>query len=175
MKFTKLPLEGAYKIELEAFSDERGTFSRHYCKNELAEHGIEFDICQTSISKNFKAGVLRGIHTTRDGYPEGKIVTCIKGSIFDIIVDLRKDSNTYLQWLCFELTEDSNYCLYIPPYFGHGFQTLEDNTTVYYQMDTFFDPNYYDGVRWDDPKINIEWPSCDKRIISDKDKAYKLL
>lgn len=171
MKFTELKLKGAYLIELEPFLDNRGTFSRQFCKKELLKQGLDFEMCQCNISKNYKKGTLRGLHFQKDPYPEIKIVSCLKGAFFDVIVDIRKDSPTYLQWESIELTEDNNKMLYIPPSFAHGFQTLLDDTVVYYQIGNYFMPEYYDGVRWNDSKINIKWPESENKIINERDNS----
>lgn len=175
MKFTETKIKGAYLIELEPISDFRGSFSRQFCKKEMEKLGIDFEICQCNISQNPKAGTLRGMHYQKEPYPEIKMVSCTQGKIFDCIVDLREDSPTYLKWQGFELSEDNNRMLYIPSGCAHGFQTLEDNSTVYYQLGEFFMPEYYSGVRWNDPKIGIEWPRTENRIINDRDNSYELL
>lgn len=175
MKLTETNLKDAYLIELEEYKDERGTFARQFCQKELKEHGIEFEIRQCNISKNFKKNTIRGMHYQKAPYLEPKIVSCTKGAFYDVIVDLRKDSPTYLKWQGFELTEDNNKMLYIPPMFGHGFQTLKENTVVYYQIGEFFHPECYDGVRFNDPKIGIEWKNLGEPIMNDRDKNYELL
>jgi dTDP-4-dehydrorhamnose 3,5-epimerase len=175
MKLTTLPINGAYLIELEEHIDERGSFARQFCKKEFAAVGIDFDIKQCNISKNNKAGTLRGLHYQKEPYSEIKIVQCVKGSCFDVIVDVRQDSPTYLKWLSFELSERNNRMLYIPPGAAHGFQTLEDDTTLFYQLGEFFMPDYYKGIRWNDPKIGIKWPDCANRIINERDKNYEFL
>lgn len=175
MKFEKLKIEGAYLIELDEFKDERGSFARQFCKKELAKSGIDFDVKQCNISKNYKAGTIRGLHFQKDPYLEVKLVSCFKGACFDVIVDLRKDSATYLQWQGFELSEDNNKMLYIPANCAHGFQTLVDDTVLYYQLGEFFMPEYYDGIRYNDPKIGIEWRKTDNLIINERDKNYELL
>ncbi len=134
MKFTELNLKGAYLIELEDFKDERGTFARQFCKKELSKYGIDFNICQCNISKNYKKNTIRGLHYQKTPFLEPKIVSCLSGSFYDVIVDLRKDSPTYLRWSGVNITSDNNKMLYIPPMFAHGFQTFEDNTVVYYQL-----------------------------------------
>lgn len=175
MKFTETKIKGAYLIELEPISDFRGSFARQFCQKEMEKFGIDFDICQCNISKNPKVGTLRGMHYQKEPYPEIKMVSCTQGKIFDCIVDLRKDSQTYLKWQGFELSEDNNKMLYIPSGCAHGFQTLEDNSTVYYQLGEFFMPEYYSGIRWNDPKIGIKWPQTENRIINDRDNSYELL
>jgi dTDP-4-dehydrorhamnose 3,5-epimerase len=175
MKFTELKLKGSYLIELEPFIDERGTFARHFCKRELKKQGIDFEVCQCNFSQNIKAGTLRGMHYQKAPNLEAKMVSCLKGSFFDVIVDLRKDSKTYLKHETFILKEGDNKVIYIPENFAHGFQTLEDDTTVYYQLANYFVPKAYAGLRWDDPKLDINWPDCENRITSDKDCSYELL
>lgn len=175
MKITKTKINGAYLIELEPICDFRGSFARQFCKKEMAKFEIDFDICQCNISKNPKKGTLRGMHYQKDPYPEIKLVSCTQGKIFDCIVDLRKNSPTYLQWQAFELDDTNNKMLYIPANVAHGFQTLEDNSTVYYQLGEFFMPEYYSGIRWNDPKIGIEWPIIENLIINERDNNYELL
>ncbi|MBQ3834894.1 MAG: dTDP-4-dehydrorhamnose 3,5-epimerase family protein [Elusimicrobia bacterium] len=176
MKFTELELKGAYLIELEEFKDDRGTFSRQFCKNEFAKYGVNFDVCQCNISKNYKKNTIRGMHYQKSPFLEPKIVSCLGGSFYDVIVDLRKDSPTYLQWGGIELTSSNNKMLYIPPMFAHGFQTLEDDTTVYYQLGEFFKPECYAGLRYDDPKLGVKWKDFGfDPIMNDRDKNYELL
>lgn len=175
MIFKELSIKDAFLIELDEHSDERGSFARYFCKKEFKKAGIDFDVKQTSISKNYKKGVLRGLHYQKEPYKEIKLVSCIRGSIFDVVVDLRKDSPTYLKWISVEITEKNNKMLCIPPMCAHGFQTLEENTIILYQISEYFHPEYYDGIRWNDPKIAIQWPECEYRTINDRDNNYKLL
>lgn len=175
MKFKELTLKGAYLIELEPFCDERGTFTRQFCKKEFEQNGISFEICQCNISKNYKKGTLRGLHFQKTPYLESKIVSCLKGAFFDVIVDLRHDSETYLKWESVELLENDNKLLFIPENFAHGFQTLEDDTTLYYQLGNYFVSEYYSGIRWNDTKIGIKWPECSNRTINERDNSYELL
>lgn len=148
---------------------------RQFCRKELAEHGLNFEMCQCNISGNTKKGTLRGLHYQKYPYPEIKIVSCLQGSFFDVVVDLRPTSATYLQHISMELSASNHKMLYIPPLMAHGFQTLEDNTVAYYQLGEFFHPEAYSGVRWNDPKLNIVWPDCDNRIINHRDNNYELL
>lgn len=175
MKFTPLKLSGVFLIEPEPFFDERGMFMRQFCRKELAEHGLNFEMCQCNISGNTQKGTLRGLHYQKYPYPEIKIVSCLQGSFFDVVVDLRPTSATYLQHISMELSASNHKMLYIPPLMAHGFQTLEDNTVAYYQLGEFFHPEAYSGVRWNDPKLNIVWPDCDNRIINHRDNNYELL
>ena len=174
MKIKELDIQGAFLIELDEFIDERGSFSRQFCKNELSKYGIDFDIKQCNLSKNYKKGVLRGLHYQKEPYPEIKLVSCFKGAVYDVLVDLREKSTTYLKWVSNELTENNNKCIYIPAGVAHGFLTLEDDTVVYYQLGEFFMPEFYSGVRYNDPSFNITWPKCDNIIINERDKNYEL-
>lgn len=172
MRFTESKLKGVYLIKIDKEEDERGYFARSFCKNEFKEHGIEFEIVQCNISYNKNKGTLRGMHFQCVPYEECKIVSCIEGSIYDVIIDLRKESNTYLEWEGFFLNEANQDMLYVPRGFAHGFQTLEDDTKVYYQMTQFYHSGYASGVRWDDKVFNIEWPKYNNRVISIKDKSW---
>lgn len=175
MIITPLALNGCYLIEQQEYKDERGSFARQFCKNEFRNAGIDFDIKQCNVSKNYKVGVLRGMHYQKEPYPEIKMVSVFKGAIYDVLVDLRPQSPTYLKWISQELSEDNNRAVYIAAGIAHGFQTLKDNTVVYYQLGEFFMPEYYSGVRWNDPKLNIKWPECKNRIINARDAAYELI
>ena len=174
MKISPLDIEGAYLIELEKYRDERGTFARQFCKKELAAAGIDFDIKQCNLSNNYKAGVLRGMHYQKEPYPEIKLVSCMRGKIYDVIVDIRPNSPTYKKWISNILSEENGRMVYIPSGVAHGFQVLEDNSLLYYQLGEFFMPDYYAGVRYNDPAFGIEWPIADV-IITERDKNYELL
>ena len=174
MRFTELSLKGAYLIEREDREDARGFFARTYCRREFADHGIDFEIKQGNLSVSRKTGTLRGLHYQRPPHREIKLVSCIRGAIFDCIVDLRKDSPTYLRHIGVELRELGSM-LYVPMDFAHGFQTLADDTAVQYQVSAFYHPEAEAGLRWDDPILDIDWPDCAERTISDKDRAYPLL
>ena len=172
MKFIETKLEGAYLIEPERFEDKRGFFARIFCREEFEAHGLNPNVAQCNISFNKKKGTLRGMHYQIKPHEEAKSVRCTRGAIYDVIIDLRQDSPTYCQWTSVELTADNYKMLYIPEGFAHGFQTLEDNTVVFYQMSEFYYPESARGLRWNDPVFGIEWP-MNKLIISDKDKSYK--
>ena len=174
MKIESLSIAGAYRVTLEPHEDERGSFARQFCRHELAAAGIDFEIKQCNVSRNVHAGTLRGMHYQKEPYPEIKLVSCLKGAFYDVIVDLRKDSPTYLKWMSAELTEQNGAMIYIPSGVAHGFQTLVDDTTVYYQLGEFFMPEYYSGVRWNDPAFGIVWPECATRLINERDANYAL-
>jgi len=169
MIFTETKIKGVYIIGPELLTDERGFFARSFCKEEFQKHGLDTDIVQCNISYNKKKGTLRGMHYQVPPFEEAKIVSCTKGSIYDVVVDLRRESLTYCQWVSTELSEKNFKMMYIPKGCAHGFQTLEDEAIVYYQMTEFFHPECARGVRWDDPAIGIIWP-VPARIISEKDQ-----
>lgn len=171
MKFTETPLKGAFVIEIEPIEDERGFFARTYCEKEFKEHGIEANFVQNNISSNKYKGTLRGIHYQAAPFEEDKLVSCVSGAIFDVIVDIRPESSTCNKWFSVELTQSNKKLLYIPHGFAHGFQTLENNCDVFYQMGSEYMPDAARGIRWDDTTFGIEWPLKIARI-SDKDAGY---
>jgi dTDP-4-dehydrorhamnose 3,5-epimerase len=171
MRFIETALKGAFIIELEPIEDERGFFARSFCQKEFEKHGLNFHVVQCNISYNKKKATLRGMHYQVAPYEEVKLVSCIRGTIYDVIIDLRPDSHTYCQWFAMELSSEDYKILYVPKGFAHGFQTLEDNTVVFYQMSEFYHPECARGVRWDDPVFKIEWP-LSNRVMSKKDLNY---
>lgn len=182
MIFTETRLKGAYIIELERLQDDRGFFARTFCRREFESYGLNPNVVQCNISSNLKKGTLRGMHYQAAPYEEAKLVSCMKGAIYDVIIDIRPDSPTYRQWVAVTLDElnssthslinSSTYkLLYIPEGFAHGFVTLMDNTEVFYQMSEFYMPEYARGIRWNDPVFEITWP-FDIAAISDKDMRY---
>lgn len=174
MIFTETKLKGAYVIELERIEDERGFFARSWCQKEFEEHGLNSRLVQCNISFNKKKGTLRGMHYQAGPYEEAKLVRCTRGAIYDVIIDLRPDSDTFKQWIAEELSAKNQKMLYIPEGFAHGFQTLENDSEVFYQMSEFYHPECARGVRWDDPTFRIIWPPDNKRIISTRDLDYSL-
>jgi len=171
MIFKETSLKGAYIIEIEPLEDERGFFARSFCQKEFEEHSLNFSIVQCNLSYNKKKGTLRGMHYQVAPYEEAKLVSCVRGAIYDVIIDLRQDSNSYCQWLAVELNEKKFNMIYIPEGFAHGFQTLKDDTEVFYQMSEFYHPECARGVRWNDPAFGVKWP-LHNPIISEKDKGY---
>jgi len=169
MIFEETKLKGTYIIEAEQLEDERGFFARSFCQKEFKKHGLNLHIVQSNISHNKKKGTLRGMHYQIAPYEEAKLVSCTRGVIYDVIIDLRPDSPTYCQWFAAELSSENCKMFYIPEGFAHGFQTLNDSSTVFYQMSASYQPEYARGVRWDDPAFGIKWP-IRPAIISDKDK-----
>lgn len=174
MKFTETKIPGVYIIDIEPATDERGFFARTFCEKELAAHGLCTRFVQNSISLNKKKGTLRGMHFQAEPYQEIKIVSCNKGAIFDVALDIRKDSPAFKCWTSCELTGDNHRMIYIPQGCAHGFQTLQDDCQVSYQISEFYRPECSRGIRWDDPAIGIKWPIKEK-IISQKDLSYELL
>ena len=171
MIFTATPISGSYIVEIEANSDERGFFARTWCSEELSRAGLVASLSQCSVSCNLHAHTLRGMHYQISPDIETKMVSCRKGSLFDVIVDLRPESSTYTNWFGTELTADNYRSLYIPPGIAHGFLTLEDNTEVFYQISGTYAPSSGRGVRWDDPAFSIAWPTT-PAVIADRDRKY---
>ena len=171
MIFTETRLKGAFIIDIEPIEDDRGFFARSWCRNEFEKHGLNPDLVQCNISFNKKKGTLRGMHYQTAPHEESKLVRCTRGSLFDVIIDLRENSGTYKKWFGIELSAENRRMIYIPDGFAHGFQTLEDNTEVFYQMTEFYYPECTGGVRWNDPLFAIKWPLPIK-IISRKDSNY---
>lgn len=169
MVFIETILKGAFIIEPERFEDERGFFARAWCKKEFEDHGLNSNLMQCNISFNNKKGTLRGMHYQSAPHAETKLVKCTHGSIYDVIIDLRPDSETYKNWFGVDLRSDNEEMLYIPEYFAHGFLTLEDNTEVFYLMSASYHPECARGVRWNDPVFSIHWPAA-VSIISDRDR-----
>jgi dTDP-4-dehydrorhamnose 3,5-epimerase len=172
MIFTETPLKGAYLIDLERRGDERGFFARAFCEREFAAHGLSNRIVQANNSLSARKGTLRGMHYQLAPKAETKIVRCIRGALHDIILDLRPDSPTFGRTFGVELTAENRRMLYVPKGFAHGFITLVDDTEAFYLVDEFYAPEYERGVRWDDPRFAIPWPTR-PTVISDKDRNYR--
>jgi dTDP-4-dehydrorhamnose 3,5-epimerase len=169
--FTPTPLTGAFVIEPERLEDSRGFFARTWCLREFTARGLETRIAQCSTSFNKKKGTLRGMHYQAAPVAESKIVRCTRGAVHDVIIDLRPGSATYTRHFGTALTAANRAMLYVPEGFAHGFQTLEDDTEVFYQISEFYSPKHARGVRWDDPAFGIRWPDDDRTIV-DRDRAY---
>lgn len=174
MKFHKTKIEGLYVIEPELKTDERGYFARIFATEELAKEGLSFDVAQANISLTKKRGMVRGMHFQREPKSEGRIVQCVKGAMFDVAVDLRKNSKTFGSWVAEELTDENKLMLFIPKGFAHGFQALTDNCEVEYFMSELYSPEHAAGVRFDDPQIGVVWPLT-VTLVSDRDKNLPLL
>lgn len=171
MIFTETNLKGAFLIEIEKKTDPRGFFGRSWCVKEMEDYGLNTNHVQSNISFNEYKGTLRGMHFQKAPFQETKLVRCTKGAVYDVIVDLRKDSATYTQWFGVELTENNYKMLYVPEGFAHGYLTLQDQCEVHYMVSEFYQPSYESGVRWNDASFNIRWPS-DVISISEKDNRH---
>jgi dTDP-4-dehydrorhamnose 3,5-epimerase len=171
MIFKKARIPGVYFLEPERLTDERGFFARMWCQAEFTEHGIDPQIVQCNLSFNPHKGTMRGMHYQRAPREETKIVRCTMGAIFDVALDLRRDSATFKQWVGAPLTAENREMLVIPPGCAHGYLTLTDNTEVFYQMSVSYAPTHGAGVRWNDPAFGIRWPS-DVTLIADRDRDY---
>ena len=171
MKFTELALKGAYIIDLERREDSRGFFARSWCRKEFGEHGLCEEFVQSNVAFSTKKGTVRGMHYQIAPHQEVKVVRCTMGSIYDVIIDLRSGSPTAGQWTGVELNSGNHRMLYVPEGFAHGYQTLEDNTEIYYQTSRFYAPESARGNRYDDPAFGIEWPLT-VGSISDPDKSW---
>jgi dTDP-4-dehydrorhamnose 3,5-epimerase len=171
MIFLESELHGVRIIEIEELADVRGFFARTWCEREFAQQGLAARMVQASVSYNKKKGTLRGMHYQAYPSEEARLVRCTRGATFNAVVDLRPHSPTFLRHLSLILTAEKHTAVYVPPGCALGFQTLEDDTEVFYQMSTFYAPAYARGFRWDDPAFGLQWPD-DDRIILDRDKTY---
>jgi dTDP-4-dehydrorhamnose 3,5-epimerase len=171
MRFTATEIDGVVIVDLDVISDDRGSFSRMHCPEDFAAAGHPFVPAQTSLSRNAKARTLRGMHYEAAPHAEAKLVRATRGAIFDVAIDLRTDSPTYLRWTGAELSAENGRALLIGRGMAHGFITLEDDTDVLYQIDRIFEPGHGRGVRWNDPRFGVEWPAS-PRVISERDAAY---
>ena len=171
MIFSPTPVDGAYILELDRQNDDRGYFARTWCRRELEQAGLNASLAQCSVSYNVRRQTLRGMHWQAPPYAEVKIVRCTRGAIWDVIIDLRPESQTYMHHWGVELTADSGRAVYIPEGMAHGFLTLADASEVFYQMSEFYNPASARGIRWNDPAFAIAWPLTDP-ILHPRDAAY---
>ena len=171
MKFHETELQGAYVIELEKIADERGYFARAWCQHEFQKNGLDTTLVQCNLSCSLKKGTVRGMHYQDPPHAENKLVRCTRGALYDVIVDLRPDSPTFLRRTSAELTPDNGRMMYVPKGFAHGFQTLEDDTMAFYQVSEFYAREDCRGVRWNDPQLNLTWP-LEVSVISAQDKGW---
>jgi dTDP-4-dehydrorhamnose 3,5-epimerase len=172
MIFTETRLPGAYTIDLEPIEDERGFFARQWCEQEFEQHGLTTTVSQTSVAFNSSKGTLRGMHWQVAPHAEVKLVRCVRGGIYDVIVDLRPSSACFGKWIGVELTDENRRTLYVPEGFAHGYQTLTAATEVWYQMSVPYAPEAARGFRWDDPRFAITWPAVSRRVISKRDREW---
>ncbi len=171
VRFVATPLPGAFVVDPELHTDERGFFARTFCEREFAAHGLPTRFPQCNLSRNARSGTLRGMHFQATQFAEAKLVRSVTGAIYDVIVDLRPLSPTFLRWFGIELSSDSARALFVPEHFAHGFLTLQERTDVFYQMSEFFRPEGARGFRWDDRRVKIEWPST-PTVIAERDAGY---
>jgi len=174
MRFIPTEIEGAFVIEVEPIQDERGFFARSWCAAEFESHELDTRIVQCNVSFNRTQGTLRGMHYQKPPHEEAKLVRCTSGAIYDVIVDIRTDSPTYRKWVGVELAAENHRMLYVPRGFAHGFQTLADDSEVFYQMSQAYHPASASGFRQDDPTVNIDWPVA-RKTVSDKDQMLPFL
>ena len=174
MKFIPTILNGSFTIQLDPINDERGWFARYFCKKEFSTIGHNKEWVQMNHSFSLKKGTLRGMHFQKPPHSEVKLVRCIQGSVFDVIIDLRKDSPTFLKWFGTELSAENKLMMYIPEGFAHGFQTLEDNSGLLYMHTAYYSPEAESGLRYNDPLVNISWP-LEISEISMRDNSHDLL
>ncbi len=172
MIFNALSLPGAFRITLDKKADARGHFARTFCVQEFSDHGLNPNLVQCNTSFNLSRGTLRGLHWQATPHAEAKLVRVTRGSLWDVMVDLRPKSPTFLQWHGETLDEDNGVMLYIPEGFAHGFVTAHENTEIFYQMTTLYDPTLARGARFDDPAFKIKWPGTDPLIVSDRDLLF---
>ncbi|MEL7546798.1 MAG: dTDP-4-dehydrorhamnose 3,5-epimerase [Pseudomonadota bacterium] len=171
MQLTPTPILGAFIAEQKAFGDHRGYFARAYCKDVFAGAGLDYEFVQANMSGNAKAGTLRGLHYQDETAPEAKFLRCVRGAIYDVIVDLRPSSPSFRQWFGVELTQNNKTAILVPPMCAHGYLSLTDDTEVFYQVSNTYTPSAERGMRFDDPSIVIDWP-VDIVEVSDKDKNW---
>jgi dTDP-4-dehydrorhamnose 3,5-epimerase len=174
MIFEPAGLAGAWTLAVERHHDERGYFARLWCAEELAAHGMTTVLAQASLSYNRLAHTIRGLHYQAAPKEEAKIVRCLRGAIYDVLLDVRRESPTFGQWVARELTADNGLALYVPEGVAHGFQTLADDSEVLYMISEFHDPDCARGIRWDDPAFAVAWPHPPS-VISGRDRMYPLV
>ena len=172
MTFTETKISGAFLVDLKRIVDERGFFSRAWSAREFAELGLESDFPEINLSLSLRKGTIRGLHYQKEPHSEAKFVRCIRGSLFDVVVDLRPASPTYLQWAAFEISASTYQGIYVPAGCAHGVQTLEDETEMFYMVSSCYHAASEAGIRWDDPLFNVEWPDVARRIVSEKDRSW---
>ena len=172
MKFTPTKLAGVWLVDLDRRADERGWFARTWCAEEFAQHGLNANLAQCSLSYNLRCGTLRGMHYQGAPHAETKLVRCVRGAMFDVALDLRPDSPTFREWVGVELTAENGRALFVAEGCAHGFQTLADHTEVLYQIAGVYHPDSARGVRWNDPGFAIEWLNPELAILSNRDASY---
>jgi dTDP-4-dehydrorhamnose 3,5-epimerase len=168
MKFLQQKIDGMYLIKPDLHQDDRGVFRRSFCTDEFEQHGIAFDVKQGNISENFHKHTLRGFHYQSEPSKESKIITCVTGALYNVVLDIRRSSKTYKQWVSLSITSGTKESIYVPAGCASAFLTMEDNTVVHYYMGDSFSPNTCHGIRYNDPVFSVKWP-CEPKLISEKD------
>jgi dTDP-4-dehydrorhamnose 3,5-epimerase len=171
MIFHETRLSGAFVVEMKKLGDVRGFFARTFCRREFEAHGLSSNLAQCNVSVNWRKGTLRGMHYQVAPLQEAKLVRCVKGAVYDVIIDLRPQSPTYKEWLGFELTDDDYRMIYVPGDFAHGYLTLTERSEVTYQVNEFYSPEHERGIRWNDPTFGVRWPIT-PAVVSDKDANH---
>lgn len=171
MIFEETAIPGAFELQIEPHTDERGFFARSWCQEEFESHKLNPALAQCNISFNARKGTLRGMHYQAPPYAEAKVVRCTWGAIYDVVLDLRPESPAFKNWIAVTLTAEKRNMVYVPEGCAHGFLTLEDNSEVFYQMSEFYNPESARGVRWNDPAFRISWPG-EIEVISERDRSY---
>jgi dTDP-4-dehydrorhamnose 3,5-epimerase len=172
INFRETELKGAFVVGPERFDDERGFFARSFSARDFDERGINPRLVECNISFNRRRHTIRGMHFQRAPHAQAKLVRCTAGAIYDVIIDLRPGSETFARWIGVELTAENRTMLYVPEGFAHGFQTLSDDTEVFYQVSDYYAPQSADGVRWDDPAFGIRWYETERVTINERDRTY---
>ena len=172
MLFHATPIDGAFIIDIEQHSDDRGYFGRFFCENEMREQGIAFHVAQANVGFSHRKGTLRGMHYQAAPHQEAKLIRCTRGAVFDVVIDLRQESASFGKWYGTQLTATSQRMFHLPKGTAHGYLTLEDHTEVMYLVSEFYTPAAEKGIRWNDPVFSIQWPMRDDLIISQKDRQW---
>jgi dTDP-4-dehydrorhamnose 3,5-epimerase len=172
MRMMGTPITGVFLLDIDPRGDERGWFARIWCKREFEEVGLDANWVQCNGSYSRHAGTVRGLHFQTAPHEEAKLIRCIRGSVYDVVADVRPDSPTYGKWVGFELSAENRKMVYVGPGLAHGYQTLEDDTEVLYPVTAFYAPSFERGIRWDDPFFAIMWPDVTNRIVSAKDQSW---
>lgn len=173
MRFSALGVHGARLVEAEPHTDERGSFARAWCRREFAEEGLDVEFVQANVARTREAGTLRGLHYQEEPHAEAKLLRCTRGAVYDVMVDLRPGSPTYMEWAGVELTAESGDQVFVPAGCAHGYQTLRDDSEVFYLVSAFYAPEAEGGIRWDDPAFDVDWPA-EPTEISEKDRSWPL-
>lgn len=172
MRFTETPISGAWLVDLDRMEDERGFFARAWSAREFADRGLATVFPDVNFSLSTRKGTIRGMHYQKSPHEEAKFVRCVRGALFDVVIDLRPGSPTFLKWAGFEIRASEYRAIYVPPGCAHGIQSLEDHTEMLYMVSACYQPAAEAGIRWNDPFFGVEWPDVGERIVSEKDQSW---